>query len=87
MTKTDDIIATLKQMTADIEAAQEQLQSGNVADLSALDVKVAEICQETMELPSAEAMAVQPVMAEMIGKLEAFGMALKDFKNSFQNTQ
>ena len=84
---TEEIIAQLQQMISEIESAQEQLQAGTVADLSTLDTKVAEICEETIKLPPAEAMAVQPIMAEMIGKLEAFGLALKDFKNSFQNTQ
>lgn len=84
MSKSDDIITKLNALTQFIEDAQNTLQKGEVIDLSHLDAEVAQLCDETLKLPPAEAVAVQPIMGNMITKLEALGVALKDFQSTLK---
>ncbi len=84
MTKANDLSAQLIEMSNKIDTAQEELRQGKVANLSNMDAQIAALCDEIIQLPPAEAAEIQPIMGQMIGKLEAYGLALKDFKNSFQ---
>ncbi len=85
MSKSEDIITKLSELTQFIENALDRLQNEDVVDLSHLDGEVAGLCEETLTLPPEEAVKVQPVMGEMITKLERLGMALQDFQNSLKD--
>lgn len=80
MSKADDIVNRLTQLTAFIETAEIQLSKGEVVNLSHLDSEVDELCNQATNLPPADIAKVQPVMATMISKLEQLGLALKDFQ-------
>jgi hypothetical protein len=85
MSKSEEIIAKLNGLTQFIEEALTKLQNGEVVDLSHLDAKVAQLCEETLKLPPEEAVKVQPVMGDMISKLETLGLALQDFQKSLKD--
>lgn len=84
MSKADNISQKLNALTQFIEEAQEKLQKGEVVNLTHLDAEVAQLCDETLKLPPKEAVKVQPIMGNMITKLETLGLALKDFQTSMK---
>ncbi len=80
MSSADQIAQRLQELSSFIESAQQQLQKGEVVNLSHVDAEVAQLCDQTLKLKAEEAVQIQPVMAEMISKLEELGVALKDFQ-------
>ena len=86
MTNPDQITARMNELSAFIERAQEQLQQGEIVDLTHLDSEVAKLCDLTLRMKAADAMKVQPTMADMIAKLENLGQDLKNFQNQFKPT-
>lgn len=84
MSNADQITSKLENLTHFIEDAKTKLQGGEVVHLSHLDGEVEQLCQQTLKLPPAEAMRVQPIMGNMISKLEELGLALKDFQTSLK---
>lgn len=86
MSKSDEIIKKLNDITAFIEGAQQKLSEGEVINLTHLDGEVETLCQETLTLAPQEAAQVQPVMGNMISKLEELGLALKDFQSNLKNS-
>lgn len=80
MSKADQIVDRLTQLTTFIETANMQLAKGEVVNLSHLDSEVDDLCNQTTSLPPTDIVKVQPVMANMISKLEELGLALKDFQ-------
>ena len=85
MSTTSEIIEKLEALTRFIGDAHTALNEGAVVDLSYLDGEVAKICEETLSLPAQEAAKVQPIMGEMITKLEALGVALQDFQSHMKS--
>lgn len=85
MTNATEIVTRLKELTAFIEDAQERLKKGEVLNLSHLDGDVAELCEQTLQLSPSDAGRIQPLMGNMITKLEELGLALKDFQNHLKN--
>ena len=85
MTKADEIVNRLKELTTFIEDAQERLKKGEILNLSHLDGDVAELCEQTLQLSPVDAGRVQPIMGSMITKLEELGLALKDFQSHLKN--
>lgn len=85
MGKPDQIVTKLEELTRYIENAQVKLQEGEVINLSHLDGEVAQLCEETLQLLPEEATRVQPVMSNMISRLEELGLALKDFQSNLKN--
>lgn len=84
MSKADDIAQRLQELTEFIVNAQAQLKNGEVVNLSHLDDEVGQLCDETLKLKPEEAVRVQPIMADMISKLEELGLALKDFQSNLK---
>lgn len=84
MRNKDQIISELSRLSGFINEAQEKLAEGAILNLSHLDDEVETICQEIVRLPSADAQAVQPMMADMIGKLEMLGIALQEFQKNLK---
>jgi division protein CdvB (Snf7/Vps24/ESCRT-III family) len=84
MKNKEQIIIELNRLSTFIEEAQIKLGDGEVVNLSHLDDEVETICQEIIRLPAAEAQAVQPVMADMIGKLETLGLSLQEFQKKLK---
>lgn len=82
MSNADDITQRLQELTTFIEEAHKQLKEGEVVNLSLLDDEVGELCDQTLQLKPQEAVKVQPVMADMINKLEKLGVALKDYQEA-----
>lgn len=84
MSKANDITQKLNALTQFIEDAQQKLQKGEVVNLSHLDAEVAQLCDDTLQLPPKEAVKVQPIMGNMIAKLETLGLALQDFQTALK---
>ncbi len=84
MSKANDIKQKLEQIILFIEEAQKKLQEGEVINLSHLDGEVEALCQQTLQLPPSDAIEVQPIMGNMITKLEELGVALKDFQSNLK---
>ena len=85
MSKADEIMTKLQDLTHFIEDAQNKLRDGEVLNLSHLDAEVAQLCEETLTLPPQDALKIQPIMGTIISKLEELGVALKDFQTNLQN--
>ena len=84
MSNTEQIAVRLQELTSFIQNAKEKLGNGEVVDLAHLDGEVEQICEQALKLKPEEALNVQPVMAEMISKLEELGLALKDFQDNLK---
>lgn len=80
MPQASQIIAELETLTAFIEDAQFKLSKGEVINISHVDAKVAQLCDQALSLKPADATQVQPAMADMISRLEQLGLALQDFQ-------
>ncbi len=86
MSNPDQIIGRMNELTDFIKRAQEKLKNGDLVDLSHLDAEVSKLCDITLAMKQADAMKIQPAMADMITQLEQLGIQLKDFQNSFKPT-
>ncbi len=83
MTQTREQIETrMREITDFIGDATQSVREGKMVTLRHLDDEVAALCDAAVSLPPAEAKAVQPRMAEMIGKLEALSDALQAYRTS-----
>jgi hypothetical protein len=65
--------------------AENSVRDGKMMDLGSLDKEIADLCMKAVSLPPAEAHALQPMMADMIGNLERLGAALKDFRDNLKH--
>lgn len=83
MTK-DQIIQRLTQMTEAIDEAQNNVAAGIIKDLTHMDNEMAQVCDDIVKLPPEEAAQVQPVMADMISRLEALAQSLQSFKSQMK---
>lgn len=82
MTK-DQVIKRLEEITETINKAQADVSAGIVQDLSFMDEEVASICGDILKLKPEDAAAVQPIMADMISRLEGLAQSLQSFKEQF----
>lgn len=81
MTQTRDQIEQRKRdITVFIEQSVQQVREGRMVTLHHLDDEVASLCDAAVTLPPVDAKHVQPLMAEMIGKLEQLSAALQDYQ-------
>ncbi|NQZ14957.1 MAG: hypothetical protein HRT94_09070 [Alphaproteobacteria bacterium] len=83
MTK-EQIIQQLQDVSETIDQAQNDIAAGLVRDLSHLDNHVAQICNDIVNLSPEDAAQVQPIMADMISKLEALASSLQTFKSQMK---
>lgn len=81
MSDVQDISIRMQDLIHFIEDASESVRSGVMTDLQGLDEEVASLCDRTISLPPEQALEVQPLMAEMISRLEDLGRALKEFQD------
>lgn len=84
MRNKDQLIAELNRLSAFIEEAQIKLGDGEIINLSHLDGEVETVCQQIVKLPSKQAQDVQPIMADMISKLETLGISLQEFQKTLK---
>ena len=84
MNKADILIQRMNELNTFIDDAYQKLQKGEVANLTRLDNEVALLCEQTLKLAPTEAVKVQPVMGDMISKLESFSVSLKDFQTELK---
>lgn len=87
MNEAHRIITRMKEINQFIDNAQTSLKNGRVINLSHLDDEVGQLCEQTLSLPPVEAKAVQPVMAELIGKLENLSLSLQSFQEKLRTKQ
>lgn len=80
MSDADAIITELDKMGGFIDKAHAALQKGKVVGLSHLDNEVAELCAQAIKLPPEQAKTVQPIMADVISKLETLALSLQSFQ-------
>lgn len=85
MSNTQQIAARLNELTDFIEEAQAKLNDGEVVNMTHLDDEVSALCDQTLALPPQEAAQIQPIMGEMISKLETLGIALKEFQANLKS--
>ena len=83
----DQITKRLQEITVTINEAQNDVSAGIVHDLSFMDKDVADICGEILKLKPEDAAAVQPVMADMISRLEGLAQSLQRFKEQYKKSQ
>lgn len=83
MTK-DQIIQRLTQMTETIDEAQNDVAAGIVKDLTHMDREMAQICDDIVKLSPEDAAQVQPIMADMISRLETLAGSLQSFKEQMK---
>jgi hypothetical protein len=85
MSKAQNIIIRLTELSSFIDEAQTKLDNGEIVNLTHLDDEVSTLCEETLSLPPQEAVQVQAVMAEMISKLEKLSVALQEFQDNLKS--
>lgn len=83
MTATD-IADKMRKLSEFILDAEASVRSGKMVDITGIDKDINMICSRATSLPAAQAMEIQPLMAELISNLERLGMALKDFKENLK---
>lgn len=83
MTMTE-IAAKMRALSLFILDAESRVRQGQMVDISGIDKDINVICAKATSLPPAQALEIQPLMAELIGHLERLGMALKDFKENLK---
>lgn len=84
MNKTDIILRQFNDIKEIIDNTSETLKSGHVTDITHIENMVVSLCEETLNLPKKEAVKVQPIMGEIISKLDTLANELKDFKTALQ---
>lgn len=82
MTK-DQILKRLEEIVVTINTAHDDISSGVVKDLSSMDQEVTKICADIVKLEPTDATQVQPIMADMISRLEGLAQSLQSFKSQF----
>lgn len=70
-----------------IEESTEEINSGKMADLTNMDHKVAALCESVENADTEVARSTQPLMAEMIAKLDQLAQALNDYQQKAQGTE
>lgn len=82
MSEAQNIIQRMNELTQFVSQSNDIIKGGQMVDLTGLDDEVASLCDRTVALHPQEAMQVQPVMAELISKLEELGRTLQQFQNN-----
>lgn len=80
----NDIADKMRKLSEFILDAEASVRRGKMVDITGIDKDINIICSRATSLPPAQAMEIQPLMAELIGNLERLGMALKDFKQNLK---
>jgi hypothetical protein len=84
----DEILSEFEErfasMISIIDTALENLQAGKMPDLGTLDSEVAKICRDVEAADPALGQKVQPLMAEMIGKLDKMAQALMEYQQKIE---
>lgn len=70
----------MRALTDFIIDAHYQVRQGRNVNLMGLDAKVSQLCDDTFKLPPAQAMEMQPLIADMIGHLEDLSKSLEELK-------
>ena len=74
----------LKQQLEDIRIviseAQSKIESGEVIDLSGLNLKTQDICRDVLALPAEQAKEFKGAMLDMIATLNTLELSLKNFQ-------
>lgn len=72
---------SLKKQIGTIGEAVSRVKAGIIMNIDDVEEQVARICTQISALPQEEAQSLEPIMAEMIGQLEALAAALSEFQN------
>lgn len=83
--KSAELRSKMEKLNSFIMDAENSVRDGKMMDLGPLDRDIADLCMKAVSLPPAEAHALQPLMADMIGNLERLGTALKDFRDNLKH--
>lgn len=67
-----------------VEVSAQQVEGGNMPDLTSLDNDVSVLCQDVESADSETAKAVQPMMSNMIAKLDQLAQVLTRFQTQVQ---
>ncbi|MEM6781597.1 MAG: hypothetical protein AAF569_07015 [Pseudomonadota bacterium] len=80
-----DIKTRMQELTSFVVQANDTINAGQMVDLQGLDDEVASLCDRTLALPPQQAADIQPLMAEMISKLEELGRSLETFQQNLRD--
>ncbi len=80
----DSIETRLKAQIDIIEQALIDINHGDVGDLEGLDDEVESICDDIKKLPHDIAQSTEPLMLEMIGKLEKLAVVLQEHQDDLK---
>jgi len=70
----------LQELVSFVDDSLAKLQGNEMPDMADLDVKVSGLCQDIETADSETAQQLQPLMSEMIGKLDELAQALSEFQ-------
>ena len=87
MSEAEDIKNRMEQLTQFIIEVNEKIKGGDMVDLTGLDDEVASLCDRSVALPPQLAIQMQPLMSEMIAKLEDLSVTLEDFQKQYDQSQ
>lgn len=74
----------LRNLIAFVEESLGKVQGGEMPDLGDLDGKVSTLCQNIETAENEIAQQLQPLMGEMIGKLDELAQALSEYQSKMQ---
>jgi len=77
----NDLRAQIEQLIDAIDNAKERTENNEVVDLTALEGTIEALCKQVTTLPSQEARETQPLIGELISKLDMLEIQLTDFKS------
>ncbi|GJL84387.1 MAG: hypothetical protein DHS20C02_01620 [Micavibrio sp.] len=73
------------ELTTFVEDALTKVKSNEMPDLSNLDERVSGLCSDIEAADDETTARVQPMMAEMIGKLDELALALSEYQQKLQS--
>lgn len=76
----DNIHRKLREQTVLIDHAIEETRRDGIVDMSTIEKEVFRICARINALPPEKAETLEPVMAEIIGRLEMLAVELYEFQ-------
>lgn len=80
-----DIKTRMEELTSFVIESNNSIQEGQMVDLQGLDDEVASLCDRTLALPANQAAEIQPLMSEMISRLEELGRSLEILQENLRN--
>lgn len=79
-TNKDELVERLRTLTAQVDEAIESVKNDRIADMTAFEDKVSDLCNDIHGAAPGTAEAIYAPMAQMIGRLEVLASELHAFQ-------